>query len=102
MNLGSEYDIIVVGAGVAGLAAGTASSRAGAKTLVIDAAPEIAMKTKGEIIKKDNTIVEKILGKPLPAHIINGKTRHRRISSFVAGEHVSTNRGFCLSKWRLA
>jgi flavin-dependent dehydrogenase len=49
--------------------------------LVIDAAPEVAMKTKGEIIKKDNEIVEKILGKPLPDHMINGKTRHRKIYS---------------------
>ncbi len=88
MNLASEYDVIVVGAGVAGLGAGAASARAGAKTLVIDAAPEVAMKTKGEIIKRDNIIVEKILGKPLPSHIINGKTRHRKIYSPSAKNHM--------------
>jgi flavin-dependent dehydrogenase len=88
MNLNAEYDIVVVGAGVAGLSAGTASARSGARTLVIDAAPEVAMKTKGEIIRSDNTIVENILEKPLPAHIINGKTKHRRIYSPSSKNHM--------------
>ena len=81
MKLQSEYDVIVVGAGVAGLAAGAASARAGARTLVIDAADEIARKVKGEVIKRDSTVIEKVLGKPLPKELVNGTSKRRRIYS---------------------
>ena len=81
MNFESEYDVIVVGAGVAGLAAGAASARAGAKTLVVDAADEIARKVKGEVLKAENTIIEKILGKPIPQELVNGVSKRRRIYS---------------------
>jgi flavin-dependent dehydrogenase len=81
MNFQPEYDVIVVGAGVAGLAAGAASARAGASTLVIDAADEIARKVKGEVIKSDNAVIERVLGKPLPPSMINGVSKRRRIFS---------------------
>lgn len=81
MNFQSEYDVIVVGAGVAGLAAGTGAARAGARTVVLDAAPEIARKVKGEVIRRQNSIVEEILRKPIPAHIVNGASKRRRIYS---------------------
>jgi len=77
----SEYDVIVVGAGVAGLAAGTASARAGAKTLVVDAADEIARKVKGEVIRSENWIIEKVLEKPIPPEMVNGVSKRRRIFS---------------------
>ena len=54
MDIRTEYDVIIVGAGVAGLAAGTAAARAGAATLALDAADEIARKVKGEVIRRDN------------------------------------------------
>lgn len=88
MNLQSEYDVIVVGAGVAGLAAGAASARAGAKTLVLDGAPEVAMKVKGEIIRRNNTIIAEVMGKPLPASIINGISKRRRIFSPSCKKHM--------------
>lgn len=88
MNLQPEYDVIIVGAGVAGLAAGTASARSGAKTLVLDAAPEVARKVKGEVIKREHTIIEKILGKPLPGAIINGASKRRRIYSPSCKNHM--------------
>jgi digeranylgeranylglycerophospholipid reductase len=81
MNLELEYDVIVVGAGVAGLAAGAASARGGAKTLVVDAADEIARKVKGEVLKAENTIIERILGKPIPQELVNGISKRRRIYS---------------------
>ena len=81
MEFQSEYDVIVVGAGVAGLAAGTASARAGAKTLVLDAASEIARKVKGEVIRRNNTIIEEVLGKPIPPALVNGTSKRRRIIS---------------------
>ncbi len=81
MKLQSEYDVIIVGAGVAGLAAGTASARAGARTLVLDAVDEVARKVKGEVIRSGNTIIEKVLGKPLPASLVNGVSKRRRIYS---------------------
>jgi digeranylgeranylglycerophospholipid reductase len=81
MRFESEYDVIVVGAGVAGLAAGAAAARAGAKTLVVDAADEIARKVKGEVLKAENTIIEKILGKPIPQELVNGVSKRRRIYS---------------------
>ncbi|MBI5115602.1 FAD-dependent oxidoreductase [Candidatus Poribacteria bacterium] len=88
MDLQSEYDVIVVGAGVAGLAAATGSARAGAKTLVLDRSPEIALKVKGEVIKRDNTIVAEILRKPLPDCVIKGTSKRRRIFSPSCKKHM--------------
>ena len=88
MTLQSEYDVIAVGAGVAGLAAGVAAARAGAKTLVLDAAHEVAMKVKGEIIRKENAIIEKILGKPIPPELVNGTSKRRRIFSPSCKNHM--------------
>ncbi|GAB4346633.1 MAG: NAD(P)/FAD-dependent oxidoreductase [Candidatus Abyssubacteria bacterium] len=88
MKLEPEYDIIVVGAGVAGLAAATASARAGACTLVLEAAPEVAMKVKGEVIRRNNTIVERVLRKPLPDSLINGSSKRRRIFSPSCKKHA--------------
>ena len=76
-----DYDLIIVGAGVAGLAAATASARAGARVVIFDAAPQIAAKIKGEVIKENNTILQKILGEPMPHRVINGTSRRRRIVS---------------------
>jgi len=81
MDFQTEYDVITVGAGVAGLAAGAASARAGATTLVIDAANEIARKVKGEVIRRENTIIEQVLRKPIPPALVNGTSKRRRIIS---------------------
>lgn len=88
MKSQSEYDVIVVGAGVAGLAAATASARAGAKTLVLERAPEIAVKVKGEVIKRDNAIVAEVLGKPLPASLIRTTSQRRRVFSPSSKSHM--------------
>jgi flavin-dependent dehydrogenase len=76
-----DADIVVVGAGVAGLAAATASARAGGRTIVLEASAEIAPKVKGEVIKQNNHIIERILRRPLPDSMINGVSRRRRIFS---------------------
>lgn len=86
------YDIAVVGAGVAGLAAATASARTGARTILLDAAPEVAAKAKGEVIKKNHPIIEKVLHRPLPDHMINVVSRRRRIFS------PSTKKHFVVAK----
>jgi flavin-dependent dehydrogenase len=49
--------------------------------LVADAAPEIAAKIKGEVIKQKNTIIEKILLAPMPDWTVNGASKRRRIFS---------------------
>lgn len=87
----TEYDVIVVGAGVAGLAAGTASARTGAKTLVVDAANEIARKVKGEVIRRENWVIEKILGEPIPPSLVNGVSKRRRIFSPSCKNCMQTN-----------
>lgn len=76
-----DCDVIVIGAGVAGLAAATASARFGARTIILDAASEIGARVKGEVIKQNNTIIQKILKEALPAGLINGISRRRRIFS---------------------
>jgi len=87
-----DCDIAVIGAGVAGLAAATASSRAGARTILVDAAPEVAAKVKGEVIKQKNSIIQKILGRPIPHSMVNGISRRRRIVSPSAKKQVVLDR----------
>jgi flavin-dependent dehydrogenase len=83
-----DSDVIIVGAGVAGLAAATASARAGARTIILDAASEIGAKVKGEVVKQNNTIIQKIIKETLPPQIVNGISRRRRIFSPSCEKHL--------------
>ncbi|RJP17158.1 MAG: FAD-dependent oxidoreductase [Candidatus Abyssobacteria bacterium SURF_5] len=88
----SDYDVIVVGAGVAGLAAAVASARADATTLVLDAASEVASKVKGEVIKQNYSVIEKILQQPMPRSMIHGISKRRRIFSPSCEKNMLVNK----------
>jgi digeranylgeranylglycerophospholipid reductase len=48
---------------------------------VLERSPEIALKVKGEVIKRDNRIVEQVLQKQLPDFMVRATSKRRRIFS---------------------
>ena len=76
-----ECDILVVGGGVAGLCSAIATARKGLKTILIDKGSEIGLKIKGECIKKESEIFNKIFEKGIPNHVILTNLKRRRIYS---------------------
>ena len=74
-------DILVVGGGVAGLCSAIASARKGLNTVLIDKRSEIGLKVKGECIKKESEIYNKIFEEGIPNHVILTNLKRRRIYS---------------------
>lgn len=63
-------DILVVGAGVAGLCSAIASARKGLNTVLIEKEPEIGHKIKGECIRREAPIFNTIFEDGLPQNVI--------------------------------
>ncbi|NVM03905.1 MAG: NAD(P)/FAD-dependent oxidoreductase [Candidatus Helarchaeota archaeon] len=74
-------DVLIVGAGVAGLCAAIAAARNKLDTILIEKESEIGYKIKGECIEKKSPIFEKIFGKGLPKDVILNELTGRRIYS---------------------
>ena len=74
-------DMLVVGGGVAGLAAAIAASKEDLNVILIEKELEIGFKVKGECIKRDRPIFHKIFGGPIPNKVILNELTERRIYS---------------------
>ncbi len=81
-------DILIVGAGVAGLCAAIASARNKLDTILIEKESEIGYKIKGECIQKKSPIFEKIFGKGLPKEVTLNELTGRRIYSPSAKKYM--------------
>ncbi|MFX1299131.1 MAG: NAD(P)/FAD-dependent oxidoreductase [Promethearchaeota archaeon] len=86
-------EILVVGGGVAGLAAALAAARNGSDIILIEKESEIGFKIRGEVIKKEAPIFTKIFGAGLPHYAIVNNILERRLYSpstlkFIDGKHT--------------
>ncbi len=84
-------DILVVGGGVAGLAAALASSKSGLDTILIEKEAEIGYKIRGEVIKKQAPIFLEIFGPELPEKVIVNDLLRRRIYSPSTAKYIDVN-----------
>ncbi len=88
-----NYDLIVVGAGPAGAAAGVTAARAGARVLVVDRATFPRPKTCGDALSnRAAEIVDRIVGKTDALHDIPHAVVHGAVAVFPDGGRI--RRGF--------
>ncbi len=74
-------DVLIVGGGVAGLAAALASSKNDLNTILIEKESEIGFKMKGECIRRESPIFNEIFGLSLPENVILNDITERRMYS---------------------
>ncbi len=83
-----ECELLVVGGGVAGLAAGIAAARNGLDTILIEREAEIGFKIRGEVVKREAEVFERIFGGHLPEGAIVNDLTERRIYSPSVLKHI--------------
>jgi len=71
MMYSNDPDVIIVGAGVAGLAAAIAMARQGMKTILLEQNPQIGLKIRGEVINKIDPVFDMVFGSQLPEELID-------------------------------
>lgn len=82
-------DVLVVGAGAAGLCAAIAAARKDLKVILIEKNSEIGYKIKGEQIKKDAPILNTIFGDKPPIHAYYKDMNSSRIYSPSTKKHIN-------------
>ncbi len=88
-----NFDLIVVGAGPAGAAAGVTAARAGARVLVVDRATFPRDKTCGDAISNRGAeIVDRLVGTPRALHGVPHARVHGAVAVFPDGTRI--RRGF--------
>lgn len=65
-----DFDVIIVGAGIAGLSAGLSFVRQGIRTIILEKRAQIGLKIRGEVINPDDPIFKTIFREGLPEEII--------------------------------
>ncbi|MCD9199821.1 FAD-dependent oxidoreductase [Aeromicrobium wangtongii] len=97
-----EYDVVVVGAGVAGLSAACAAAESGARVAVVDRAPEaesggntryteafLRMGSLDEVADGlEDTVVDDFMGHPDPSVVNEAALAHDRRSALYRAHHV--------------